>query len=122
MQDGSGLARDNFVQPRQTCHVLRRMLQPGPAGTAFVESLPVGGADGTLSERLTDPATKGKVRAKTGYISHVRSLSGYLTATDGQTLVFSMMCNQFIVPTREVNASQDEACKILAGFGEKPTQ
>ncbi|MBI4578179.1 MAG: D-alanyl-D-alanine carboxypeptidase/D-alanyl-D-alanine-endopeptidase [Planctomycetes bacterium] len=119
MRDGSGLARDNLVQPRQACHVLRYMKQSPKGGAAFIESLPVGGLDGTLGERLAEPATKGNVRAKTGYISHVRCLSGYVTDADGNTLVFSMMCNQYTVPTSEVNATQDAACKLLATFSEK---
>jgi serine-type D-Ala-D-Ala carboxypeptidase/endopeptidase (penicillin-binding protein 4) len=54
------------------------------------------------------------VKAKTGYIGNVRCLSGYVTDSDGNELVFSMMCNQYQVPTSEVNASQDLACSILA--------
>ena len=116
MLDGSGLARRDSVQPRQTCLVLRHMRNSTKAGAAFVESLPVGNIDGTLGERLKDPSTRGKVKAKTGFISHVRCLSGYVTDADGQELVFSMMCNQYMVPTSEVNATQDEACAVLARY------
>ncbi|MBN1489040.1 MAG: D-alanyl-D-alanine carboxypeptidase/D-alanyl-D-alanine-endopeptidase [Phycisphaerae bacterium] len=116
MRDGSGLARVDAVQPRQTCHLLWHMRQSAQGGEAYYASLPVGGVDGTLAKRLTDPSTKGNVRAKTGYIGHVRCLSGYVTDTDGEELVFSMMCNQYVVPTGEVNDSQDAACKILAQF------
>jgi D-alanyl-D-alanine carboxypeptidase/D-alanyl-D-alanine-endopeptidase (penicillin-binding protein 4) len=120
MRDGSGLARGNAFQPRQMCHVLRHMRNSSKAAASFVESLPIGNVDGTLSERLADAATKGNVKAKTGFISSVRCLSGYVTDADGEELVFSMMCNQYVVPTSEVNASQDHACKILALFSEKP--
>jgi serine-type D-Ala-D-Ala carboxypeptidase/endopeptidase (penicillin-binding protein 4) len=92
----------------------------GTAGEAFLESLPIGGVDGTLRERLKDPATAGKVHAKTGYISGMRALSGYVTDAAGEELVFSMMCNQYTVPTSEVNAAQDAACKALAGYGNRP--
>lgn len=116
MYDGSGLARDNAVQPRQICHLLRYMRKSARGGAAFVDSLPIGNTDGTLRERLNDADTKGNVRAKTGYIGHVRCLSGYVTDADGDDLVFSMMCNQYTVPTSEVNASQDAACSVLARF------
>jgi D-alanyl-D-alanine carboxypeptidase/D-alanyl-D-alanine-endopeptidase (penicillin-binding protein 4) len=119
MHDGSGLARADLVEPRQTCCLMRRMMKAGKAGEAFVESLPIGGVDGSLGDRLKDPSTKGNVKAKTGYISYVRSLSGYVTTADGETLVFSMMCNEYTIPTAQVNASQDEACKILAQFKDK---
>lgn len=114
MRDGSGLARGNAFQPRQMTCVLRHMRKSERAGASFVESLPIGNVDGTLSERLKDSSTSGNVRAKTGYISNVRCLSGYVTTADGEELVFSMMCNQYVVPTSEVNASQDAACKVLA--------
>lgn len=119
MYDGSGLDRDDAVQPRQTCHVLRYMSTSALSGAAFVESLPIGSTDGTLRERLNDSNTRGNVRAKTGYIGHVRCLSGYVTDADGDDLVFSMMCNQYVIPTSEVNASQDAACGVLARFREK---
>ncbi|MGB9626898.1 MAG: D-alanyl-D-alanine carboxypeptidase/D-alanyl-D-alanine endopeptidase, partial [Phycisphaerae bacterium] len=117
--DGSGLARENAVQPRQICHLLRYMKKSARSGAAFVDSLPIGSTDGTLRERLNDADTKGNVRAKTGYIGHVRCLSGYVTDADGDDLVFSMMCNQYTVPTSEVNASQDAACRVLARFRRK---
>lgn len=118
MYDGSGLARSNMVQPRQTCHLLRHMSR-SKAARAFRESLPVAGVDGTISTRMKDPRLQGKVRAKTGYISNTRCLSGYVTDADGEELVFSMMCNHYLVPTSEVNASQDAACLLLAQFSER---
>ncbi len=62
-----------------------------PQGTAFRESLPIAGVDGTLQKRL--PEVKGRVQAKTGSIRAVRALSGYATTTDGRTLAFSILCN-----------------------------
>ena len=116
MFDGSGLARDNLIQPRQMCHVLRHMARPGPGRAEFVDSLPVAGVDGNLARRMTEPPTRGNVRAKTGYISNARTLSGYVTHAGGQQLVFALMCNQYTVPTREVNEVQDRTCVILASW------
>jgi D-alanyl-D-alanine carboxypeptidase/D-alanyl-D-alanine-endopeptidase (penicillin-binding protein 4) len=118
MYDGSGLARRSLVQPRQITHLLRYMHQKENLRDAFLASLPVGGEHGTLAKRLTDPATKGNVHAKTGYIGHVRALSGYLTDASGRLLVFSMICNQYTTPTADVNATQDAACVLLATFRE----
>lgn len=114
MRDGSGLARSNAFQPRQMCYVLRHVRKSDKTAAAFVESLPIANVDGTLRGRLSDSSTRNRVRAKTGYIGNVRCLSGYITDADGNELVFSMMCNQYRVPTREVNASQEEACTIVA--------
>jgi D-alanyl-D-alanine carboxypeptidase len=56
------------------------------------------------------------VRAKTGFITRSRCLSGYLNNADGDILVFSMMANQFTVLVRTVNQYQDQAVAILAQF------
>jgi D-alanyl-D-alanine carboxypeptidase/D-alanyl-D-alanine-endopeptidase (penicillin-binding protein 4) len=116
MFDGSGLARDNLIQPRQMCHLLRHMARPGRGHAAFVDSLPVAGVDGNLAERMKQPPTRGNVRAKTGYISNARTLSGYVTHAAGEDLVFTMMCNQYTVPTREATAFQNRACTVLASW------
>ncbi len=117
IQDGSGLARMNFVQPRQMTHLLRYMKSSdSPAGTAFLNSMSIAGVDGWMAGRLGDEITKGRLRAKTGYIGHVRTLGGYVTAANGEELVFSLMCNLYTVPTRRVSSAQDAACLALAGF------
>ncbi|MDK2970455.1 MAG: hypothetical protein PWP23_210 [Candidatus Sumerlaeota bacterium] len=101
MQDGSGLAYTNIVQPRQFTHVLRYMRTKSPVGSAFYDTLDV------------QNESENRVRTKTGYISSVRTLSGYAITDDGEEIVFSMMCNLYGVPTREVSAAQAKAWKIL---------
>lgn len=115
MFDGSGLARGGFVQPRQTCHLLRYM-RKSPAFRAFYDSLPIAGVDGTIESRMKAANLKGRLRAKTGYIGNVRSLSGYVLDAAGEELVFCFMCNKYTVPTSEVNATQDKAAETLARF------
>jgi len=90
--DGSGLSPQDLITPR----ALTRLLvyaERQPWGEEFRASLPVGGVDGTLSGRFTDPPLKDKVFAKTGTISGVNALSGYLTTASRRTLVFSILCN-----------------------------
>jgi D-alanyl-D-alanine carboxypeptidase/D-alanyl-D-alanine-endopeptidase (penicillin-binding protein 4) len=52
---------------------------------------------------------EGRVFAKTGTLSNVRALSGYVTTLEGETLVFSMMANNFRVPTAEIDAIMERA-------------
>ena len=111
--DGSGLSQRNNFQPRQMVHLLRYMATDSKAKTSFIESLPIAGVDGSLGRRLKDSPARGKVRAKTGYISYARTLSGYIESEVGQPFIFSFMCNNYTVPTREVNAAQDAACAYL---------
>ncbi len=118
MSDGSGLARMDFVQPRQMTYLLRHMKTSGGApGEAFLDSMSIAGVDGWMAGRLGGEETKGRLRAKTGYIGHVRTLGGYVTTADGEELVFSLMCNLYTVPTSRVSKAQDEACLLLARFG-----
>lgn len=89
--DGSGLSRLNLVTPRALAGVLAHL-----AGrAAFTGALPVGGVDGTLRSRFRDTPAVGNVRAKTGTLSGVTSLSGYVTTRAGEPLVFAIMMNNY---------------------------
>ena len=57
-----------------------------------------------------------EVHAKTGYIDKARSLSGYVTTADGTMLSFSMLCNNYGVPTTTVNRVQDSLAVRLASL------
>ncbi|HOE63151.1 MAG TPA: D-alanyl-D-alanine carboxypeptidase/D-alanyl-D-alanine-endopeptidase [Candidatus Sumerlaeota bacterium] len=119
MEDGCGLSRRDFVQPRQTCAILRYMYNKETLRKTYYESLSFGGVDGELKYRMSQPPLYRNVRAKAGYIAYTRCLSGYVKNADGEILVFSMMCNQL---RREVNTADkliDAACKILAEYSEK---
>ncbi|MFP5227147.1 MAG: D-alanyl-D-alanine carboxypeptidase/D-alanyl-D-alanine-endopeptidase [Acidobacteriota bacterium] len=89
--DGSGLSGEDLVTPRAATTLLAWDARQ-PWGQVLRSSLPIGGVDGTLSGRF-DGALRGKVFAKTGTLSEVNALSGYLTAASGRTLVFSIFCN-----------------------------
>jgi serine-type D-Ala-D-Ala carboxypeptidase/endopeptidase (penicillin-binding protein 4) len=90
--DGSGLSRENLVSPAAVVQLLKFAHQQ-PWGKLFEDTLPVAGVDGSLAERLKTPPGKGAVRAKTGSLNHVNSLSGYATTTSGEQIAFSILCN-----------------------------
>ena len=116
--DGSGLSRLDLVTPNQIVQVLRYMSKH-KYWQEFYDSLPIAGIDGSLQSRMKDSPAKDNVRAKTGFIGYVRSLSGYVTTKDGERLVFSMIANHYTVPTSLANAIQDSVCVKLAGFSRK---
>jgi D-alanyl-D-alanine carboxypeptidase/D-alanyl-D-alanine-endopeptidase (penicillin-binding protein 4) len=91
MVDGSGLSRDNRVTARMLSDLLA-VMDRHPYRSVFVDSLPIGGVDGTLKKRFED--MQGRVVAKTGSIGGVRSLSGYTTLADGRRVAFSILCNE----------------------------
>ena len=83
---------------------------------AFVWSLPLGGETGTLARRYRAGDARGNVRAKTGYISGVRTLSGYVTSERGHTIAFSLLCNDYRTRTSRVNRAQDAVVELLADY------
>jgi D-alanyl-D-alanine carboxypeptidase/D-alanyl-D-alanine-endopeptidase (penicillin-binding protein 4) len=82
----------------------------------FYESLPIAGIDGTLQQRMKGTPAEGNLRAKTGTISAVSSLSGYVRTLDDEQLVFSMFMQNFIYPTRLYQQAQDKIGALLASF------
>ncbi len=115
MYDGSGLSRLNLVTPLQIVKLLRYM-RKHPRGDYFYESLPIAGVDGSIKNRMKQTAGEGNVRAKTGYVGHVRALSGYVTTIDNEELAFSIIANNYTVPTSMANSVQDLVCERLANF------
>jgi D-alanyl-D-alanine carboxypeptidase/D-alanyl-D-alanine-endopeptidase (penicillin-binding protein 4) len=89
--DGSGLSPNDLITPRAATTLLAYAARQ-PWGSLYRSTLPEGGVDGTLSGRF-DHVLRSRVFAKTGTLSEVTALSGYLTAASGRTLVFSILCN-----------------------------
>jgi D-alanyl-D-alanine carboxypeptidase/D-alanyl-D-alanine-endopeptidase (penicillin-binding protein 4) len=89
--DGSGLSPDDLITPRAATTLLAYAARQ-PWGELYKSSLPIGGVDGSLDGRFIG-ALKGKVFAKTGTLSEVNALSGYVKAASGRTLAFSVLCN-----------------------------
>lgn len=113
MYDGSGLSRYNYVTADAIVRVLTQVWRDEELRGPFLASLPIGGVDGTLAARMTTPALRGRVQAKTGTINHVRALSGYLTRADGEKLVFSMIANHFTAPSAAIDAVVERALERL---------
>ena len=117
--DGSGLSRLNFVSASTVVRILREMAREPRGFAAFVATLPTAGRDGTLAGRLKATRAEANATAKTGTLRHVRALSGYVTALDGERLVFSIIANNFTAPTRDVDKVVDAAVARLADFSRR---
>jgi serine-type D-Ala-D-Ala carboxypeptidase/endopeptidase (penicillin-binding protein 4) len=117
--DGSGLSRRNVISPEALLTVLRHMITDGTT-SPFVTALPVAGIDGSLAGRMTGTAAQGNVRAKTGTMSNVRSLAGYVTTRDGEPLAFVIMVNNFEGPGGAALQAIDAIAVRLAEFTRIP--
>ena len=112
--DGSGLSRYNYVTARTLVDVLRRMHEDARHAAPFLASLPVAARSGTLATRLVGTAAADNVQAKTGSMSNVRALSGYVTSADGETLAFAVLANNFPDPAEPILTVIDQLVEQLA--------
>ncbi|HSP70146.1 MAG TPA: D-alanyl-D-alanine carboxypeptidase/D-alanyl-D-alanine-endopeptidase [Bryobacteraceae bacterium] len=111
-EDGSGLSRNDEVSPRAVTRMLSYMAA-SKNGPAWLSLLPVGGEDGTLSQRLCCASDGRQVRAKTGSLTRAVTLSGYADSRTRGRLAFSILVNNFSAPQAEVRAWVDKLAVAL---------
>jgi len=117
--DASGLSRRHLVSADILVKLLGFMYKQ-PTFPQFYGALAVAGADGTLKNRLKKTAAEGNVRAKTGTMSGVSAISGYVDTADGERLAFSMIANNYPFPKAVAEEVQNRALARLASFSRKP--
>lgn len=118
LNDGSGLSRNDLISANTTVQLLTFMSKH-KYFAQFREALPIAGVDGTLRTRMRGTPAEGNVRAKTGSLSSVASLSGYVTTAAGERLVFSMMLNNYPDASAVRRDSIDAIAVLLASFSGK---
>lgn len=106
--DGSGLSRRNLVTPSAIAQLLQT-----ESNESFRASLPVAGVSGTLEDRFQDTPLEGNLQAKTGTMTGISALSGYVELSNYQPLVFSMMVNHYQVSASEKREMMDEILLLL---------
>jgi D-alanyl-D-alanine carboxypeptidase/D-alanyl-D-alanine-endopeptidase (penicillin-binding protein 4) len=111
--DGSGLSRRDLLTPETVVRVLATMRGRANYQT-FFDAFPVAGVDGTLETRMRGTPAEANVRAKTGTLGNVRSLSGYVTTAGGGQLIFSVLSNNYLTSTAYISRVQDSIAVRLA--------
>lgn len=114
MVDGSGLSRYNLASPDIITRLLAEMYNRPDVFDVFYNSLPVAGVDGTLSGRMKGTSAEGNLRGKTGTLSGVSSLSGYVKTTNGEMVAFSILVNNFASSPRMYRLVQDRIGVIMS--------
>jgi serine-type D-Ala-D-Ala carboxypeptidase/endopeptidase (penicillin-binding protein 4) len=92
--DGSGLSRMNFFSADKLVKVLARMYEDDNF-VSYLSSFPLPGSNGTLSSRMTHEDLKNRLFAKTGSMTGVNCLTGYLFTKNGNRIAFSIMNNYY---------------------------
>ena len=114
--DGSGLSRYDYLTANSLVWLLTYLWADPKHHQLFLDALPVSGVSGSLEGRLKGTPAETRVFAKTGSMSNVRSLAGYLATDDRETLVFSIIVNGYRVPSSEIDAVIDKVLVRLATF------
>ena len=116
LADGSGLSRKNLVSPEAIAQTLKLMAQT-PRASVYRASLPTAGVSGSLQHRFLNTTAQGNLHAKTGTLSGVSALSGYLDVPGYQPLVVSIMVNQSDQSTTTLRQAIDEILVLLTRLG-----
>ncbi|MEG4171953.1 D-alanyl-D-alanine carboxypeptidase/D-alanyl-D-alanine-endopeptidase [Microcoleus sp. S13_C3] len=112
LADGSGLSRHNLISPEALVQTLRFMAN-SPAASIYRQSLPIAGESGTLKNRFNITPNRVNLQAKTGTMSGVSALSGYIEVPNYEPLVFSIIVNQSDLSTAKMRSATDEIVLLL---------
>ncbi len=112
--DGSGLSRYNLIAPHQFTTVLKALYKDPKQFSEFVSTLPISATDGSLKNRMQEGNLKGRVFAKTGGMSGVSSLVGFVKLKTNKMAAFSILINGFVnSPSFYKTQLEDQICKII---------
>lgn len=109
LADGSGLSRQNLVTPKAMVQLLGIMSKE----KSFRDSLAIAGVDGTLANRFKNTLAVGTLRGKTGNLSGVVALAGYLKPKDYDELAFSITINNSNQSGKELREYVDAIALLL---------
>ncbi|MCC5877982.1 MAG: D-alanyl-D-alanine carboxypeptidase/D-alanyl-D-alanine-endopeptidase [Candidatus Sumerlaeia bacterium] len=115
-RDGSGLSRFNFITPRAMVQMYSAMIDH-PNFEIWWDIQPIGGIDGTLRNRHRGTPMEGNVRAKTGTLTGVRALSGYVTTAGGELVLFSTIANAHSRSAGQADEVVDAMLLLIASHG-----
>ncbi|MCM1176997.1 MAG: D-alanyl-D-alanine carboxypeptidase [Clostridium sp.] len=118
IRDGSGLSRENLVSPEFFCSFLAAMMD-SPSADDYIGSFPYPGGEGTLKSimKSTPDLDKARIRMKSGSMGGTRCFCGYILPRSGareDTIIFSVMVNNYNVPLSRIQARLDQLIALLA--------
>lgn len=113
MNDGSGLSRFNVLTARQLVLILRYM-KNSDNYPAFYRSLPIAGKTGTIKSIGRKTVAENNLRAKSGYMTRVRSYAGYVTTQSKRKIAFAMIVNNYNCSPYEMKKKMEKVMVKLA--------
>lgn len=113
VNDGAGLSRYNLLSPMQLSKLLYFAYHNKTVSSAFINALPIAGIDGTMKYRLTDQRHGSRIHLKTGSMTGITALAGYLRTKHNGTVSFVIMVNGFVKPRKPFIRMEDDICRYL---------
>lgn len=114
LADGAGLSRYNLITPHQLVKLLYAAYKRPRVHAALYAALPIAGVDGTLEARMPREGKGRRVHAKTGSMTGVSALAGYVKTHHHGTVGFAIMVNGFVGGRGPYIRLEDEICEAIA--------
>ena len=115
LEDASGLSRQNLITPETLVQILFVMANTAERDI-YRSSLAIAGNNGTLKQRLSNTELQNNLWGKTGSLSGVITLAGYVKISDRETIAFSILVNNFDDKNTIVRQAIDEIILLLPQF------
>lgn len=112
--DGSGVSRYTVVSTDLLVALISKLYyNDGELFKIFYNSLPIAGVDGTLASRMKNTVCYNNLRAKTGSLSGVSALTGYVKGKSGDMIAFSILMQNFTGSASKARGFQDKICELI---------
>ena len=115
LADASGLSRDNRITAAAITDLLSVMRRRFDIGPDFVASLGIMGVDGSVKDRMKGMEARAWARAKTGTLSHVSALAGYVADPQGELYAFTIIMNGVNCHYRHADQIEDAIVSAVRG-------
>ncbi len=117
LADGSGVSRYNLISTELIINLFKYFYYAQPdIFNTFYNTLPTAGIDGTLEKRMRNTLTEENVKAKTGTLNGVSTLSGFVNDTNGDLIAFSIFIQNYTAKNSAARKFIDTICELLAEF------
>lgn len=113
LADGSGLSRANGLTSRQMTNILVN-IYGNEEFNSFYNSLPIAGKSGSLANMCKGTYAEGNLRAKSGYMSRVRSYAGYVKNRKGDLIAFTIIVNNYSCSASVMKQKIEKVLSALA--------
>lgn len=112
--DGSGASRYDLLSPHVLVTLLQAVYAEPHVASVILPALPSAGKDGTLAGRMRASGVRGKVHAKTGTMTGVSALTGFVHRPDKHVWVFAVMTNGLVHKASMAHVWEDALCQLLS--------